>query len=59
MSLEINEGTLILKFHSPNEGLDPNILHLQDDVPSIEDYLDKMLILIKRLEEIVGVEGGA
>lgn len=51
-SLEIKNGVLILRLHAPNEVLKPNILGLQCDVCSIEDYLDKMLIVIKGLEEV-------
>jgi hypothetical protein len=52
VSLDIKSGVLVLKLHSTNEVIEPNILGLQCNVYSIEDYLDKMLIVIEGLEEV-------
>ncbi len=51
VSLNVANGELILEFHS-NESFEPSLAVLQGNIPSMEDYVDKMLIVIKRLRSV-------
>ncbi len=51
MSLEIVEGVVTLRFHPPGE-LKPNISDLMNNVSIIDEYLDRLLVVIKRLKSI-------
>ena len=51
MSLEILEGVLTLKFHS-TEDLKPALMDLQHNVTRIDEYLDQMLIVLKKVQAL-------
>ena len=51
MSLRILDGTLILEFHSTGS-FRPNLNALRNDVASLEDYLNKLLSVVKVLNRI-------
>ena len=51
MSLEIMDGTIILKFHS-TAGLRPNLFDLQQNVTLIEDFLEKLVSIVDKVNEI-------
>lgn len=51
MSLEILEGTLTLKFH-PEGQLKPNLLDLHHNVTRIDKYLDQMIAVFNKAQEL-------
>src|SRR3989338_1975473 len=51
MSFAIHAGTVVLEFHESGL-LKPNVFELQDNYTVIEKYLDKLLILINKLNEL-------
>ena len=52
MSLEILEGILTLKFHPWGSGLHPNLFDLQNSPSAIEPYLEKMLVIINKINRL-------
>ena len=52
MSLEILEGALTLKFHPAGSGLNPNLFDLQNSPSSIASYLEKMLVIINKINQL-------
>lgn len=49
MSLEITEGVVTIKFQPPGN-LKPNLLDLQRNVPSLEDYLADLLLFVEKFK---------
>lgn len=52
ISLKIIEGMIILEFHA-EKTLKPNIADIWANISSIEDYLEKIIVLVKRLKETI------
>ena len=50
LSLEIIDGNISLDFYSKRIFY-PNLFVLQADVSSIEDYLDKMMVFVRKFQE--------
>lgn len=52
MSLEIPDGTAVLRFHGEGE-LKPNLFDLRSNVASIEHHLDNMVVIIDKVESFI------
>ena len=50
MPIEIVNGTIVLEFYS-DKTLQPNLSSLYNDVSSFEDYLNKLMTLVRKLHE--------
>jgi len=50
LSVGIVEGVVILEFPS-TKTCHPNLFALQADIPSIDDYLEKLMVVVSRLKE--------
>jgi hypothetical protein len=51
ISLSIMDGLISLEFHA-DKTLKPNITDIWINIPSIEDYLEKIIVLVKKLKEV-------
>ncbi len=56
MSLEILEGVLTLKFHPLGSSLHPNLFDLQNSSSAIEVHLEKMLVIINKINQLSSPE---
>ena len=52
MALEIVDGTLILKFYSLGQQLEPSIFDLRHNTSLIEDFLEDMLVVYRQVKKI-------
>ena len=50
MSLEIQGGVVLLRFHPPG-GLRPSIFNVQSNVTSIENYMNKLIIVMDKIKQ--------
>lgn len=52
LALEIVDGVLVMKFYPLGRQLEPTIFDLRNNVSLIEDYLEDLLIIYRRVEKI-------
>jgi len=52
MALEIVDGVLLLKFHPLGQQLEPTIFDLRNNVALIEDFLEDMIIVCRRMDKV-------
>ena len=50
LSIGILEGVVVLVFHS-SRTCEPNIANLRSDIPSIDSYLEKLMPIVRKLNE--------
>jgi|GEM_PF-4473737 len=52
MALEIVDGVLLLKFHPLGQQLEPTIFDLRNNTALIEDFLEDMLVVCRRMDKV-------